>query len=386
MNKTKSLLIIGLVLFLSISFFSFNQAQAEYEGLLLPIIHFKNGAFASDLTDFYLPYPPHYFNVSQQAKTDFAFNNTLYGVSMGFNGTMYAYEHTFDVKYVSSIATRNDAFIGEDDAYLQVSSNSGSGPCTLGLVAWGTVLGATVTLPLGSWVSLSMKVLYNLNQTNPTPNYKTLYENLTMYDYGFVGQSTHKLASVQGGVSRTDKTILDLLRTVDADYGGYLVLEVKNQRWYQPSGFVNVSVSSTPINSTVTWTDGIVYNLPYNFSIFENVEQTITATSPFAVNSSLSYLFQGWSINGSSIMNTSNPLIFTPTANTTLQVIYTAIVISDYSSTITFGIGLFGFILIGLSWVVGYHFYKEGDYRSMFFWGFLMLIFGYGLIWVIFGG
>jgi hypothetical protein len=147
----------------------------------------------------------------------------------------------------------------------------------------------------------------------------------------------------------------------------------------------NLQVTSTPINGSISLDGGSVENLPQNYTVVNGVH-TITATSEIELNASIRYSFQGWSINGSSSLDASNPLIANFTGNTSLEAIYTVLVISDYSSTITFGIGLFGFILIGLSWVVGYHFYKEGDYRSMFFWGFLMLIFGYSLIWVIFGG
>jgi hypothetical protein len=122
----------------------------------------------------------------------------------------------------------------------------------------------------------------------------------------------------------------------------------------------NVQVTSIPINGSVLWEDGVVYDLPHTFSAFAGMNHNITAMSTLITSDpSIRYLFQGWSIDGSSTIDTSNPLIFNPGADMTLEAVYSLVEITDYSSTVTFGIGLFGFILIGLSWVVGYHFYKE---------------------------
>jgi hypothetical protein len=386
MNKKRISILISILFLFLIQFHVF-QAQATNESVLLPIMRFKSAPFASDLTDFFLGYPPHYFNVTQQAKTDFDFNNTIYGVDMGFNGTMYAYEHTFDVKYAGSSATRNDAFVGEVQAFLQVTSQSGNGGCTLGLVGWGGVLGAVVSLPLGTWVSVSMRVLFNLNQTNPTPNYKTLYMNLTTYDYGFVGQATHKLSTTHGATHRTDGTFLDLLQTVDGDYGGYVLLELKNQRWYAPSDVVSISVSSIPIDASVIWEDGVSYALPHNFSALGG-SHTISATMEVSVaDPSIRYLFQGWSIDGSPTTNTSNPLVFTSSADMTLQAIYTPVEIPDVVSLwANFGIGILGLIMMFLSWFVAYWCHKDGDTAKGILLWLAMFIIGYGFFTVLLGG
>lgn len=224
-----------------ISFVPMNLAPvyATNEGTLLPLMRFKSRAFISDLADFNISYPPHYFNVSQHMETDFAFPNTLYpGVNIGFNGTMYAYEHTFDIKYIASSATFYVYGLGEfleGAVYFQYTS--GNFYCRISTYIWGATDGF-MDLPLRTWVSVSEKVLFNPNAT-PT----IMYVNLTIYDYGFVDVSSHIINTIQ--TYNTGGTFSGLLRTQDEDDGGYLILEIKNQNWYQPYlGKIELSLSA----------------------------------------------------------------------------------------------------------------------------------------------
>lgn len=188
----------------------------------------------------------------------------------------------------------------------------------------------------------------------------------------FQGKNESVMICYTGGT--VWKCFMDYLRLAD--------IEEFPPSYPQARLYVNAYdyLSNSSITGQVLYVNDSAYSSPANVSVNLGDNYTVSFEQTLGYNGTHVYTFKQWQ-DGSNGSITS--MI---SGDTTLSGYFTLSKIPDYSSTITFGIGLFGFILIGLSWVVGYHFYKEGDYQSMFFWGFLMLIFGYGLIWVIFGG
>jgi len=376
MNKTNSLLIIGLVLFLTVSFFPKVLSVID-DNLMLNALTYKPNSYYSwsALQGFGYPYSNK--NVTTNGSV-FQFDAT----SFGGNPITYSFKTTFrlysDGADYSGPANFFVDSVGSNGLYLTKASSS-MYHCA---IIVGNHVISSIDLNFSQYYDCFLLLLFNNTDTH---TYPTFAENFTVYSQNHLNDSAFQIGSIFSAYSSVGQVwssyIQTSIGTVGAWGGG-----ISNIFIYQEQPPFVISTSSTPINGTVTWTDGVAYNFPQNFSALLGVTQTISATVAVSDSNSSNYLFEGWSIDGSSTLNTSNPLVFSPTADMTLEAVYSLVEITDYSSTVTFGIGLFGFILIGLSWVVGYHFYKEGDYRSMFFWGFLMLIFGYGLIWVIFGG
>jgi hypothetical protein len=404
MNKTNSLLIIGLVLFLM---FSCMVSIAPHVNASATIYSFEPCDFDSSLI---------FNHGGTNYTTDSWFNHSIgsggidngflhIGNSAGDNSSRYIVSNNLDIfppnanttnsgclgfwfrpKATSGLMSFEVQWIDSYGTYMAFNFVYDYPPSYVWeyIVTWGTPTneyqfpGGWTSLTVGNWYWFEIKFFYSGSYT-----YQQYRNGSAINSYAGVPQFFSASSQVRIGLTHAN--------TNSFPYGFWDIdnIRLANTNEFPPAptpSIVNVAVSSIPINASVIWEDSVIYSLPHNFSAYNGVSYTITAVTPVSWNASLVYVFEGWSINGSSTINSSNPLVYTPTSNMTLQAIYTFIVISDYSSTVTFGIGLFGFILIGLSWVVGYHFYKEGDYRSMFFWGFLMLIFGYGLIWVIFGG
>lgn len=236
-NKKFAYALLFIILFSSflMSIQNLRPVYASNESALLPMIRFKMAPLASNSTDFYIGYPPFVFNVSQNMDQDFWFNDTQYPGSWNYNGTFYAYEHTYDTKYWASGSARNDAYMGEPaEATGQITSAGGNGGCQVGSVLWNNVVDGADSLPLGTWVSVSQKTLVNLHETNP-PGYTTIWNNITTYDYGYVDDPNHKIATLVCGYSKVGGTFSGLLQYNAADYGGYLILEIKNNKWYAPN-------------------------------------------------------------------------------------------------------------------------------------------------------
>lgn len=149
----------------------------------------------------------------------------------------------------------------------------------------------------------------------------------------------------------------------------------------------NIQVTSIPINATVIWEDTLQYDLPHNFSASAGLDHTITATTEVSISTNERAIFQGWSIDGSPTITTSNPLVFHPYGDMTLQAIYSLVEIPDpFRLWTNFGIGLIGLIMMGMSWIVAYWLHKSDEtLKGILIW-FAMFIIGYGLFTVMLGG
>lgn len=249
-NKNARAMAFVLLLFMAAAFQVFIPAvRADNESTLLALIKFKSVPLVTDPTDFTFPTVEN-TDVSLDVQKDFVFNSTLLypSVSVGTNGTLYVYEHTFDIKYIHSYSSQSQSgVIGEyyQTNFLSGNYYSGDGGCYWQLMAFGYVVsGQSLSIPLGTWISVSMKVLINLNQTNP-PGYTTCFENVTSYDYGYVNNATHKLQTAQGGETKVGGTFSGSMNSTAGGAGGYLVVEMKNQKWYQPNlGKIQLSLSA----------------------------------------------------------------------------------------------------------------------------------------------
>jgi hypothetical protein len=384
MKKLTFLFVLILVSCVSIPLlrFEIQDVHAINEDDMLSIMSFKNIAIYS--------YPAAYnlsgyfwINVSSNCQTDFAFNNTMYpSVDMGYNGTTYAYKYTFDLKYYSSSATFSGFGIGDalHNTYAFLYYTSSSFYCRLRPAVLGS-LGGDIDLPLGSWVSMSERILFN-------PNTNLYALNLSMWDYGHIDEAGHLLSSQykQNSVGSFSGALNSSASDIGSG-GSNLQLEIKNQNWYQPSGFYNLQVTSIPMNASVSLDGASFDSLPKNYSILAGVH-TLTATTEVSVaDPSIRYLFQGWSIDGSPITNGSNPLVFTPSADMTLQAIYIPIEIPDVVGLwANFGIGILGLIMMFLSWFVAYWCHKDGDTAKGILLWLAMFIIGYGFFTVLLGG
>jgi len=254
------------------------------------------------------------------------------------------------------------------------------------IVTWGTNTeehqfpGGWTSLTVGNWYWFEIKFFYSGSYT-----YQQYRNGSAINSYAGVPQFFSASSQVRIGLTHAN--------TNSFPYGFWDIdnIRLANTNEFPPSptpSIVNVAVSSIPINASVIWEDSVTYSLPHNFSAYVGISHTIFATMEVSVaDPSIRYLFQGWSIDGSPTMNTSNPLVFTSSAGMTLQAIYTPVEIPDVVSLwANFGIGILGLIMMFLSWFVAYWCHKDGDTAKGILLWLAMFIIGYGFFTVLLGG
>lgn len=395
MKRTSALLLAILTLALLLLVLPLPRVKSANEYLLIPRLQWKTTPIATDSLDFNLTLPPRYLNVSYNMATDFAFNDTNYGLPLDFNGTLYAFRQTFDAKYIGSASTRNDAYMNKDElgvtniAGLRITSYSANGGCYFDNILWNAPTGAsTSSLPLGTWASVSQVVVVNLNETNP-PNYKTAWANVSIWDYNQIDVAGHLLSSAQAGFSIPTGSFAGVLQSVEADYGGYLYLELKNQKWFQVQEGITLNLSSTPFNATFTL-DGTGYSFPQNVSVYAGVHEFVAELSrmnPLGLpnETHTDYMFDSWTVNGSACYSTNRVLDLSISAPISIVAVY-AQVPRPIEPNYNFGIGLIGLIMMFLSWFVAYWEYKDEQYAEAIMYWIVLFGIGVGLFTVLLGG
>lgn len=377
MNKIKAVLIISL-LFLLILTIPFSRAILN-DDVLLANLHYETTPHYSWPAFQGFGYPSSLKNVTTNGMI-FQFDGTFFGG----NPQTYSFKTTFTI-YANAADYSGPASFGVDSLganglYLTKSTSS-KYHCA---IIVGQHVISSIDLNFTQYYDCFLLLLFNNTDTH---SYPTFSENFTVYSQGHLEESAYKIASIYSSYSSTPLAWSSYIQTgVGSDYnweGG-----ISNIKIYKETPITYlISVSSTPINASVTWEDAITYDLPHNFSASAGLDHWISATAGVNANVTTRYIFEGWSIDGSPTVNTSNPLVFFPIDDMTLQAIYSPVEIPDWSKLWTnFGIGLIGLIMMFLSWFVGYWIHREGDTpKGILIW-FVMFIVGYGFFTVLLGG
>lgn len=241
--------------------------------------------------------------------------------------------------------------------------------------------GITVESLAGAWHWYEISIYTPGNATTPAQFLYYIDGSLVNgFDFMPIGQTW----------SITEAFVGSTYLTVSTGYCLYDYLRWNKGEEYPPylagAGSFMLSVSSTPINATFTYSDGLVYNFPQSFLVGTLDMVNLTAVPSVRDNASHIQVFDYWDVQYTGVFYSSSVSFLILGDMDAVAHYRDATIPQIEEGWIRIGIGLIGLILMFLSWFVGYWIHKAGDTAKGGIIWFVMFVIGYGLFTVLLGG